>query len=171
MNYLSDDEDDKNELRSNQDQENQEEYDELEDEEMDDETRQIIFNNIKDEDDNGYMFMNKESVEKEKDKEKEKKTNKKKDLSFQDLLDKEKEKAPKKWTSSRAETKKPKTNVVKEEKRQFKPRLPPFKMILKEKKVEEKPIENNETNFPSLSTVQTKTVAKVDFKKLLQRKE
>jgi hypothetical protein len=167
MNYLSDDEDDKNVLATNQDQENQEEFDELEEEEMDDETRQIIFSHIKDEDDNGYMFMNKESVEKGK----EKKSNKKKELSFQDLLEKEKEKGPKKWISSRAETKKPKINIVKEVKRQFKPRLPPFKSVLKEKKVEEKPIENNETNFPSLSTVQSKTVAKVDFKKLLQRKE
>lgn len=164
MNYLSDDEDDKNVLETNQDQE---EFDELEEEEMDDETRQIIFSHIKDEDDNGYMFMNKESVEKGK----EKKSNKKKEVSFQDLLEKEKGKAPKKWVSSRAETKKPKTNIVKEEKRQFKPRLPPFKMILREKKVEEKPVENNETNFPSLSTVQSKTVAKVDFKKILQRKE
>jgi hypothetical protein len=167
MNYLSDDEDDKNVLETNLDQENQEEYDELEDEEMDDETRQIIFNNIKDEDDNGYMFMNKESVEKQK----EKKTNKKKEVSFQDLLDKEKEKAPKKWVSSRTETKKPKINVVKEMKRQFKPRLPPFKTIVKEKKVEEKQIENNDTNFPSLTTVQPKIVGKVDFAKLFQKKE
>jgi len=165
MNYLSDDEDDENILESTQ--ENQEEFDELE-EEMDDETRQIIFSHIKDENDNSYMFMNKEPVEKEK---KEKKSNKKKECSFQDILDKEKEKAPKKWISSRAETKKPKINVVKEEKRQFKPRLPPFKSIIKEKKIEEKPVENNETNFPSLSTVQPKTVAKVDFKKLLQKKE
>jgi hypothetical protein len=167
MNYLSDDEDDKNVLETNIDQENQEEFDELEEEEMDDETRQIIFNHIKDEDDNSYMFMNKESVGKNK----EKKPNKKKEFSFQDLLEKEKEKAPKKWVSSRAETKKPKSNVVKEVKRQFKPRLPPFKTVIKEKKVEEKSVENNETNFPSLSTVETKTVAKVDFKKLFQKKE
>lgn len=178
MNYLSDDEDDKIVLEENQDEFNEleDEFNELE-EEMDEETRQIIFNHIKDENDDGYMFMNKEDEgdkEDKKNKEKEKKNNKEKGknpLSFQDLLDKEKEKAPKKWVSSRAEIKKPKINIIKQEKRQFKPRLPPFKTIVKERKVEEKQIENDDTNFPSLSTVQPKTVGKVDFAKLFQKKE
>ena len=169
MNYLSDDEDDQNILENNQlnHEDQEEDYDELEEDEIDEETRQIIFNHIKDKNDDDIL-MNKEPKEKKVKKEK-KHINK--NVSFQELLEKEKEKAPKKWVSSRSEIKKPKINIVKEEKRQFKPRLPPFKTLVKERKVEEKPVENNETNFPSLSTVQPKTVGKVDFAKLFQKKE
>lgn len=152
MNYLSDDENDETQQI--------EEFEELQDEELDEETRNMIFNKVRDYDDDDD-FLSGSSKKKEEPK-KQKNTQsqpKKKSMSLEELIAAQKESEPKKWESSRAESKKKKINIVKEVKRSFNPRLPPYKTMMKDKvKNETKKFENNEENFPSLGGISSKPV-------------
>jgi len=86
---------------------------------------------------------------------KENKSTNKKSLSLNDLnnlIDKKLEdKKPKKWSSNRADSKKKNDDTPKIIKRQFNPRLPPFRIIEKKQEFEIK-INNLEEGFPNLIT-------------------
>ena len=133
MDYLSEDENDTN---------TQEEltFDEMyPDEEMDEETMHLLLSKVKDNDDlDGLTNSNKP---------KEKKTKILKKLkTLNEVID---EITPKKWTSVRAANKKqPVIEVVK--RRQFNPKLPPYKLIQKDRKINEKLNIKDTTSFPDL---------------------
>ena len=165
MNYLSDDENDET-LQ----QQNLEEVDEIEDDEIDEETRRIIFNSVRDPDDDDFFSGCIKKAEPKKSQPK--KDNKKKSMSLEEMVALQKQNEPKKWESTRAESKKKKINIVKEVKRSFNPRLPPYKTMIRDKvKTETKKIENNEENFPSLGvSAQLKpAVTKLNFKSLVKK--
>ncbi|NBT86520.1 MAG: hypothetical protein EBT45_08540 [Alphaproteobacteria bacterium] len=134
MDYLSDDEEKKDEQELT--------FDEMyPDEEMDDELKQIIFNNTVEHD---YSILA------EKQKEKKKKEKKVKQIvTLEDALKEDEKNKPKKWTSAKAEAKKPAVKELKP-KRQFRPRLPPYRSVHKLK--EEKEVIDICDNklFPSL---------------------
>ena len=164
MNYLSDDENDET-----QQQQNLQDVDDFEEDELDDETRRMIFNKIRNYDDDDDFLS---GASKKKEEPKKVQQPKKKSMSLEELMAIQKENEPKKWESSRAESKKKKINIVKEVKRSFNPRLPPYKTMMKDKvKNETKKFENNEENFPSLGDMsKTKpVVTKLNFKSLVKK--
>jgi hypothetical protein len=136
MDYLSDDEEKKEEQELT--------FDEMyPDEEMDDELKAIIFGHVND-------VEQDYSVLAEKPKEKKKKEKKVKTVvTLEDALKEDEKNKPKKWTSAKAEAKKPAVKEMKP-KRQFRPRLPPYRSIHKFK--EEKEVVDISDNklFPSL---------------------
>lgn len=166
MNYLSDDENDET-----QQQQNLEEVDDFEEDELDDETRRMIFNKVRDyDDDDDFLAGSAKKVEPKKSQPK--KDTKKKSMSLEEMLALQKQNEPKKWESTRAESKKKKINIVKEVKRSFNPRLPPYKTMMRDKvKSETKKFENNEENFPSLgeSSQSKPVVTKLNFKSLVKK--
>jgi len=165
MNYLSDDENDET-----QQQQNLDEVDEFEDDELDEETRRIIFNSVRDPDDDDFLSGCAKKTEPKKSQPK--KDNKKKSMSLEEMLALQKQNEPKKWESTRAESKKKKINIVKEVKRSFNPRLPPYKTMMRDKvKSETKKFENNEENFPSLgeSSQSKPVVTKLNFKSIIKK--
>lgn len=139
MEYLSDDEnEEKEELTF------EEEYP---DEELDDETRALCLI-VNDNDDNDYLLTKTDNKVKNKSKE----TKKNEDImSLKKFIEKidEKEKNNK-WQSKRVESKKL-TGEKKEKiiQRQFNPRLPPYKLVKREKVVTNLNI-NDELSFPKL---------------------
>jgi len=167
MNYLSDDEDNTN---VNTEPTLEELYPE---EEMDEEMIAIIRKHACKEINNDYSYpiKDKEKTNLEKDNEKtnlekdnektnlekdNEKTNLKKDKlkkfkTLKEYIKEEEEKQPKKWSSSRADNKKKINDTEKIIKRQFNPRLPPFRTIEKKQEFESK-INNLEEQFPNLIT-------------------
>jgi len=116
--------------------------DEYPEEELDEETRAACFN-----------FVSEEEIPlfKEKDKkEKVKKTDKNASMSLKNFIEKNEVKT-KKWQSKRVETKKS-TGEVKEKivKRQFNPRLPPYKLVRKEYTTKEVLNINDKSMFPEM---------------------
>jgi hypothetical protein len=149
MNYLSDDEDNTN---VNTEPTLEELYPE---EEMDEEMIAIIRKHACKEINNDYSYpiKDKEKTNLEKDNEK---TNLKKDKlkkfkTLKEYIKEEEEKQPKKWSSSRADNKKKINDTEKIIKRQFNPRLPPFRTIEKKQEFESK-INNLEEQFHNLIT-------------------
>ena len=136
MEYLSDDE-------NKEDDEKimtfEEEYPE---EEIDEETRALIFNSIRDDD---------IIIAKPKEKKENKKTQKADStMSLKTFIEKPDPKN-KKWQSKRVEGKKINGEVItKVVRRQFNPRLPPFKLVRKEYKEQEVLNMNDESMFPSI---------------------
>ena len=130
MNYLSDDEHDETIQEDEDDIINQEE-------ELDEETRNIIYNKVRDFNEDEFIVS----------KTKEPKNNnkvKKQTITLDDLLANNKSK---KWESTRANNKK----TTKEVKRHFNPKLPPYRTMIKDRiKNEPSKIEMNDDNFPSL---------------------
>jgi len=156
MNYLSDDEDNTN---VNTEPTLEELYPE---EEMDEEMIAIIRKHACKEINNDYSYpiKDKEKTNLEKDNEKTnleiEKTNLKKDKlkkfkTLKEYIKEEEDKQPKKWSSSRADNKKKINDTEKIIKRQFNPRLPPFRTIEKKQEFESK-INNLEEQFPNLIT-------------------
>ena len=157
MNYLSDDEDNSNVTAEHT---LEELYPE---EEMDEEMIAIIRKHACKEINNDYSYQiiekNKEktNLEKEKTNLEKEKTNlkkdklKKKNKTLTEYIKEEEDKKPKKWSSSRADNKKKINDTEKIIKRQFNPRLPPFRIIEKKKEFETK-INNLEEEFPNLIT-------------------
>lgn len=154
MNYLSDDEDNTN---VNTEPTLEELYPE---EEMDEEMIAIIRKHACKEINNDYSYpikdKEKTNLEKEKTNLEIEKTNLKKDKlkkfkTLKEYIKEEEEKQPKKWSSSRADNKKKINDTEKIIKRQFNPRLPPFRTIEKKQEFESK-INNLEEQFPNLIT-------------------
>ena len=116
--------------------------DEYPEEELDEETRAACYNFISEEEIPLYK-------EKEK-KEKGKKVDKNASMSLKDFIEKNEVKT-KKWQSKRVESKKS-TGEVKEKvvKRQFNPRLPPYKLVKKEYTTKEVLNLNDESMFPEI---------------------
>jgi hypothetical protein len=145
MNYLSDDEDNTN---VNTEPTFEELYPE---EEMDEEMIAIIRKHACKEVNNDFSYQ---VIEKNKEKpnlEKEKTNLKKKVKTLKEYIKEEEDKQPKKWSSSRADNKKKINDTEKIIKRQFNPRLPPFRTIEKKQDFESK-INNLEEQFPNLIT-------------------
>ena len=133
MNYLSDDEHDEIIQEEENDIINNEE-------ELDEETRNIIYNKVRDFNEDEFNFSKKKESTNNNNK------LKKQVITLDDLLAKNK---PKKWESQRASNKK--TNVNKEEKRHFNPKLPPYRTMIKDRiKNESAKICVNDDDFPSL---------------------
>ena len=144
MNYLSDDEDDTN-------IDTEPTFDELYpqfDEEIDEEMMEIIKKHASKEENFSYQIIEKEKTILQKDNLKKDKLKKNKTLT--EFIKEEEEKKPKKWSSNRADSKK-KNDTEKIIKRQFNPRLPPFRTIEKKQDFESK-INNLEEQFPNLIT-------------------
>jgi hypothetical protein len=144
MNYLSDDEDDTN-------IDTEPTFDELYpqfDEEIDEEMMEIIKKHASKEEKFSYQIIEKEKTILQKDNLKKDKLKKNKTLT--EFIKEEEEKKPKKWSSNRADSKK-KNDTEKIIKRQFNPRLPPFRIIEKKHEFETK-INNLEEEFPNLIT-------------------
>jgi hypothetical protein len=144
MNYLSDDEDDTN-------IDTEPTFDELYpqfDEEIDEEMMEIIKKHASKEENFSYQIIEKEKTILQKDNLKKDKLKKNKTLT--EFIKEEEEKKPKKWSSNRADSKK-KNDTEKIIKRQFNPRLPPFRIIEKKHEFETK-INNLEEEFPNLIT-------------------
>jgi len=148
MNYLSDDEDNINETTEPT---LEELYPE---EEMDEEMITIIRKHACKEVNNDFSYQiiekNKEKTNLEKEKPNLKKDKLKKNKTLTEYIKEEEEKKPKKWSSNRADSKK-KNDTEKIIKRQFNPRLPPFRIIEKKHEFETK-INNLEEGFPNLIT-------------------
>ena len=108
--------------------------------EMDEETRQIIFGTqVGDVELNDLVKIKVKKITKEK-------SNKDTSISLHDFI---KKNEPKKWTSSRNENKKSKDGKKEKfVKRQFNPRLPPYKLIDRSKLNQK--ITNDEFKFPIL---------------------
>jgi hypothetical protein len=136
MNYLSDDE---------HDETNDTIYDEddiiNQNEELDEETRNIIYNKVRDFNEDEFNIS---KTKEPKNNNKPRKTT----ITLDFLLAKNKSK---KWESTRASNKKTNINSNKEEKRHFNPKLPPYRTIMKDRnKSESTKIEINDDTFPSL---------------------
>ncbi len=145
MNYLSDDEDNTN-------VNTEPTFDELyPEEEMDEEMLAIIRKHANDKVDEDFSFSTKpkEKPKQKTESKKEDSKQKKKVKTLEEYLKEEEAKKPKKWSSSRADNKKKVIDAEKSTKRQFSPRLPPFRTLEKKKQTESK-IDNSEENFPSL---------------------
>jgi len=147
MNYLSDDEDNTN---VNTEPTLEELYPE---EEMDEEMIAIIRKHACKEINNDYSYPIKDKEKTNLDKEKPnlKKDKLKKIKTLKEYIKEEEDKQPKKWSSSRADNKKKINDTEKIIKRQFNPRLPPFRTIEKKQEFESK-INNLEEQFPNLIT-------------------
>jgi hypothetical protein len=145
MNYLSDDEDNTNTPTEPT-------FDELYpqfDEEIDEEMMEIIKKHANKEDNFSYQVIEKEKTILQKDNLKKDKLKKNKTLT--EFIKEEEDKKPKKWSSNRADNKKKNDDTPKIIKRQFNPRLPPFRIIEKKHEIETK-INNLEEGFPNLIT-------------------
>ena len=145
MNYLSDDEDNINETTEPT---LEELYPE---EEMDEEMIAIIRKHACKEVNNDFSYQIKEKTNLEKEKPNLKKDKLKKNKTLKEYIKEEEDKQPKKWSSSRADNKKKINDTEKIIKRQFNPRLPPFRIIEKKQEFETK-INNLEEEFPNLIT-------------------
>jgi hypothetical protein len=147
MNYLSDDEDNTN---VNTEPTLEELYPE---EEMDEEMIAIIRKHACKEINNDYSYpiKDKEKTNLEIEKPNLKKDKLKKNKTLKEYIKEEEDKQPKKWSSSRADNKKKINDTEKIIKRQFNPRLPPFRTIEKKQEFESK-INNLEEQFPNLIT-------------------
>jgi len=149
MNYLSDDEDNTN---VNTEPTLEELYPE---EEMDEEMIAIIRKHACKEVNNDFSYQiiekNKEKTNLEIEKPNLKKDKLKKIKTLKEYIKEEEDKQPKKWSSSRADNKKKINDTEKIIKRQFNPRLPPFRTIEKKQEFEFK-INNLEEQFPNLIT-------------------
>jgi len=149
MNYLSDDEDNTN---VNTEPTLEELYPE---EEMDEEMIAIIRKHACKEVNNDFSYQviekNKEKTNLEIEKTNLKKDKLKKIKTLKEYIKEEEDKQPKKWSSSRADNKKKINDTEKIIKRQFNPRLPPFRAIEKKQEFETK-INNLEKEFPNLIT-------------------
>jgi hypothetical protein len=147
MNYLSDDEDNTN---VNTEPTLEELYPE---EEIDEEMIAIIRKHACKEINNDYSYPIKDKEKTNLDKEKPnlKKDKLKKIKTLKEYIKEEEDKQPKKWSSSRADNKKKINDTEKIIKRQFNPRLPPFRTIEKKQEFESK-INNLEEQFPNLIT-------------------
>jgi hypothetical protein len=147
MNYLSDDEDNTN---VNTEPTLEELYPE---EEIDEEMIAIIRKHACKEINNDYSYpiKDKEKTNLEIEKTNLKKDKLKKFKTLKEYIKEEEEKQPKKWSSSRADNKKKINDTEKIIKRQFNPRLPPFRTIEKKQEFESK-INNLEEQFPNLIT-------------------
>ena len=139
MEYLSDD--------KNEEKEELTFEEEYPDEELDDETRALCFI-VKDDDNDDYLLT--KSDNKVKNKSKEPKNNKD-IMSLKKFIEKiDETEKNKKWQSKRVENKK--LTGEKKEKiiaRQFNPRLPPYKLVKREKVVTNLNI-GDEISFPKL---------------------
>ena len=143
MNYLSDDEDNIN-------VDTEPTFDELYpqfDEEIDEEMLTIIKKHACKEVNFSYQIIEKTILQKDNLK----KDKLKKNKTLTEFIKEEEEKKPKKWSSSRADSKKKNDDTPKIIKRQFNPRLPPFRIIEKKHEFETK-INNLEVGFPNLIT-------------------
>ena len=143
MNYLSDDEDNIN-------VDTEPTFDELYpqfDEEIDEEMLTIIKKHACKEVNFSYQIIEKTILQKDNLK----KDKLKKNKTLTEFIKEEEEKKPKKWSSTRADSKKKNDDTPKIIKRQFNPRLPPFRIIEKKHEFETK-INNLEEGFPNLIT-------------------
>lgn len=147
MNYLSDDDDEDN-INVDTEPTFDELYPQFE-EEIDEEMMEIIKKHASKEVNFSYQIIEKEKTILQKDNLKKDKLKKNKTLT--EFIKEEEEKKPKKWSSSRADSKKKNDDTPKIIKRQFNPRLPPFRIIEKKHEFETK-INNLEEGFPNLIT-------------------
>lgn len=140
-NNLNDEENDENE-------ENDEENDEESDNETDEEIMAIIQNHITHKINEDFYFIPDETPKK-----KEENKQKKKVKTLDDYIKEEETTKPKKWASGRAEIKKKVNDIEKISKRNFRPRLPPFRTLEKKKysiSMFDESLIQNEESFPSL---------------------
>ena len=118
------------------------------DEETDEEIMNIIQNHITHKINDDLYFISDEIPKK-----KEENKQKKKVKTLDDYIKEDESTKPKKWASDRAENKKKVIDIEKIYKRNFRPRLPPFRTIERKKysiSMFDDSIINNEESFPSL---------------------
>ena len=134
------------------DEENNEESDKETDDETDDETDEeimaIIQNHITNSINEKFYFISDETPKK-----KEETKQKKKIKTLDDYIKEDESTKPKKWASGRAENKKKVNDIEKISKRNFRPRLPPFRTLERKKysiSMFDESIIQNEESFPSL---------------------
>ena len=142
-NNLNDEENDEE-----NDKENDEENDEESDNETDEEIMAIIQNHITNSINEKIYFIPEETPKK-----KEENKQKKKVKTLDDYIKEEESTKPKKWASGRAEIKKKVNDIEKISKRNFRPRLPPFRTLEKKKysiSMFDESLIQNEESFPSL---------------------
>ncbi len=144
MNYLSDDEENDNIIAEPT-------IDDLyPQDELDEETLEIIRRHANTSSiDDLYISGNNKEVKEKKQKPKKEKVGK----TLQELIKEEEDKKPKKWKSSRVESKKKPGEEV--TRRHFNPRLPPYRSLNKKKEVAET-VEYSENSFPSLFKINLK---------------
>jgi len=136
MDYLSDDEEKKDEQELT--------FDEMyPEEEMDDELKAIIFGRVIDVEQDYSILEGKPKEKKKKGK------TVKPIVTLEDALKEDEKNKPKKWTSAKAEAKKPTVKETKP-KRQFRPKLPPYRSVHKFKEEKEVIDISNNNLFPSL---------------------
>jgi hypothetical protein len=109
---------------------------------FDDEDRKYIFSKVRDDDDLDDF----DSLKITKNKKSESKKSENKKMNLRQFYDLPSDK-PKSWSSQRVDSKKPVKEVMIEHKRQFNPRLVPFKLI---KKNIVSCIDTSDKHFPSL---------------------
>lgn len=141
MEYLSDDENNEIEEQT---------FDDLyPEEEMDEETRNIIFSTNQQDEDFDDLVQGKNNKGKKENNQTNNQTKKGKSVmsSFDELIKLAESKKPKKWVSTRAESKRVFNVHTPQVKRKFNPRLPPYNSIKKQRETDDN---LDETSFPSL---------------------